>query len=293
MPNRLALAALALLLALALPSAAHAAKKRSYYVSLGDSYAVGYQATGQGTGKTTRKGYADQLLPKARARGYRLKLVNFGCGGETTTSILQRKTRCGGRAPGGPDYAGRTQIAAAERFLRRNRGKVSLITVSIGGNDVTACARAADPVACVGTAVTGIKENGGELVKRLRKAAGRKARIVGITYPDVILGGWVSGQQADRDLAGLSVIAFQSLINPALKEVYESVGGRFVDVTKATGAYGPLDQMTTYGPYGEVPVPVAEVCRISYYCEYRDIHLKTVGYGIVADLIAKTLPRRK
>ena len=132
-----------------------------------------------------------------------------------------------------------------------------------------------------------------QVVKRLRKAAGRKAWIVGITYPDVILGGWVSGQQADRDLAGLSVIAFQSLINPALKEVYESVGGRFVDVTEATGADGPLDQMTTYAPYGEVPVPVAEVCRISYYCEYRDIHLKTVGYGIVADLIAKTLPRRK
>jgi lysophospholipase L1-like esterase len=294
MPTRLTLALAALLVALALPSAAHAAKQQSFYVSLGDSYASGYQATGAGVGNNTRNGFAYQLVDKARKRGHRLKLVNFGCGGETTSSILQRKTPCGrGSSPGGPNYDGRTQVAAAERFLRRNRGKVSLITVSIGGNDVTACARAADPVACVGTAVAGIKENGGELVKRLRKAAGRKARIVGITYPDVILGGWVSGQQADRDLAGLSVIAFRSLINPALKEVYQSVGGRFVDVTAATGGYGSLEQMTTFAPYGEVPVPVAEVCRISYYCEFRDIHLKTVGYGIIADLIAKTLPRRK
>jgi hypothetical protein len=103
----------------------------------------------------------------------------------------------------------------------------------------------------------------------------------------------VSGVQADRDLAGLSVIAFRSLINPALKEVYESVGGRFVDVTKATGAYTPLEQMTTLAPYGEIPVAVAEVCRISYFCQYRDIHLKTRGYGVIAGLIAKTLPRRR
>ena len=89
------------------------------------------------------------------------------------------------------------------------------------------------------------------------------------------------------------MIAFKSLINPALKEVYESVGGRFVDVTEATGAYGSLEEMTDFPPYGQVPVPVAEVCRISYYCSFRDIHLTTEGYGIIADLIAKTLPRRK
>ena len=270
----------------------HAAKT-TYYVSLGDSYAVGYQATGPNQGQTTRNGFADQVVARARARGHRLKLVNFGCGGETTTSILTRKTRCAGRAPGAPDYTGRTQVAAAQRFLRRHRGEVKLITVSIGGNDVTACARAADPVACVGTAVEGIKTNGTTLVKRLRRAAGRKVRIVGITYPDVILGGWVSGQQSDRDLAGLSVIAFRSLINPALKQVYRSVSGRFVDVTAATGAYGSLEEMRTLEPYGTIPVPVAKVCRISYYCNFRDIHLTTAGYGIIAKLIAATLPRRR
>ncbi len=293
MPNRRALAAAALLLALALPSAAHGAeKKRSFYLSLGDSYAVGFQKTGPDTGKTTRNGFANQLVRKARRRGHRLKLVNLGCGGETTTSILERKTPCAGSAPGAPSYAGRTQVAAAERFLRRHKGEVKLITVSIGGNDVTACARAAEPVPCVATAIEGIKTNGRALVKRLRKAAGKKTRIVGITYPDVILGGWVSGVQADRDLASLSVVAFRQLINPALKDVYGSVKGRFVDVTAATGAYGSLEEMTTLAPYGEIPVPVADVCRISYYCAYRDIHLTTEGYGIIAGLIAKTLPRR-
>jgi lysophospholipase L1-like esterase len=284
---------LVLLLALALPSVAQAAKKRSYYVSLGDSYAVGYQATGQGSGKTTLKGYANQLLPKARARGHRFKLVNFGCGGETTVSILKRKERCGGSAPGAPKYAGRTQIAAAEKFLRRHRGEVGLITVSIGGNDVTSCVREADPVACVGGAVQDIEKNGKVLVKRLRKAAGKKARIVGITYPDVILGQWTGGTQADRDLASLSVVAFEQFINPTLEKVYESVGGRLVDTTEATGAYGSLEELTTLEPYGQIPVPVAKVCELTYYCAYRDIHMNTEGYGIIADLIAKTLPRKR
>jgi lysophospholipase L1-like esterase len=277
--------------ALAVPAAASAAE-RQYYVSLGDSYATGFQATGQGQGANTRNGFA-YLLPKAaRRRGYRYELVNFGCGGETTTSILRRKAACGGPAPGGPRYAGRTQIAAAERFLRRRRGEVGLITVSIGGNDVTACAREADPIPCVTAAVESIKTNVRTLVERLRSAAGPKARIVGITYPDVILGAWVSGQPADQDLARLSVVAFKSLINPALRDAYKSIKrSRFVDVTAATGAYGPLEETVTFDPYGVIPKPVAEVCRLTYYCEFRDIHARTVGYRMIANLIAEGLPR--
>ena len=293
MPSRLVLTALALAAALTLPSAAQAAKpKRTYYVSLGDSYAAGYQATGPGQGRTTRQGFAYQLVGQAKQRGHRFELVNFGCGDETSSTILTRTTACAGLGPGGESYAGRTQVAAAVRFLRRNRGKVGLITVSIGGNDVTACAGAPDPIACVGPALEGVKANGRTLLERLRKAAGRQTRIVGITYPDVILGSWVSGVQADRDLAALSVAAFKSLLNPALKQLYRSVGGRFVDVTAATGAYLPLEQTTTLAPYGEIPVAVAMACRLTYYCEFRDIHPRTNGYALIAELVAKTIPRK-
>jgi lysophospholipase L1-like esterase len=284
---------LAAALAVVVPAAAPAAE-RQYYVSLGDSYAAGFQATGPGQGEYTRKGFPYLLPRAARGRGYRYELVNFGCGGETTVSILRRKAACAGPAPGGPRYTGRTQVAAAERFLRRHRGEVGLITVSIGGNDVTSCARVADPVPCVAAAVEDIKANVGTLVRRLRAAAGPKARIVGITYPDVILGAWVSGQPADQNLARLSVVAFKSLINPALREAYRSVRrGSFVDVTAATGAYGPFEETVTYDPYGVIPKPVAEVCRLTYYCEFRDIHARTDGYRLIASLIAEGLPRRR
>jgi lysophospholipase L1-like esterase len=286
------LAAAVAALSLAVPATAEAAKaKPSYYVSLGDSYAAGYQRFSESVAKTTRDGFAYQVVGKARARGYKLELVNFGCGGETSVSILKRTKKCAGLGPGGVDYAGKTQAAAAERFLRKHRGEVKLITVSIGGNDVTACAKAADPVGCVGPAMEKVKANGKVLLKRLRKATGSKTRIVGITYPDVILGSWV-GEDPDQDLAKLSVAAFQSLLNPALKDMYESVGGRFVDVTKATKAYTPLEQTTTLAPYGEIPVAVAEICKLTAYCTYRDIHPNAKGYAIIADLVAKTLPRK-
>ena len=285
---------LALVATLLMPAAAQAAKpKQQLYVSLGDSYASGFQPTAPGQGANTRNGFAYQVPKLAKTRGYRYKLVNFGCGGATTVSLLEAKG-CDPRAlgPDGVDYAGRTQIAAAERFLRRHRGKVGLITVSIGGNDVTKCAREADPIPCVVAAVTAINQNVTKIAERLRAAAGKKVRIVGITYPDVILGEWV-GEDADQTLARLSVTAFKDFINPALKKAYEAVGGRFVDVTAASGAYGSLDELLVTLPSGtQVPKPVAEACRLSYYCEFRDIHARTSGYRLIAELVVKSLPRR-
>jgi lysophospholipase L1-like esterase len=303
--------ALALLLALALPPASEAAKRgkesgEQLYVSLGDSYAVGYQPGAPGyPGAATKRGFADVTVKLARKRGYDLDLVNFGCGrtdpasqptpsvGETTTSILERTAPCLAPAIGGPNYAGRTQADAATRFLKKHRGEVELVTVSIGGNDVTACATASNQVGCVVEAVERIKANLAVLVQRLRSAAGPNVQIVGLTYPDVILGAWVSGEQSDQDLARRSVGVFRDVLNPALKEGYESVAGIFVDVTAATGAYGSLDELTSYPPYGDIPVPVATICRISYFCEIRDIHLKDEGYRIIAELIANTLPKKK
>jgi len=40
-------------------------------------------------------------LALAKRRGYRFRLVNFGCGGETTVSLLQRTARYAGPGPGG------------------------------------------------------------------------------------------------------------------------------------------------------------------------------------------------
>ncbi|MFN8125415.1 MAG: GDSL-type esterase/lipase family protein [Candidatus Nanopelagicales bacterium] len=259
---------------------------KQYYVSVGDSYAMGYQPNGDLT-----HGYANQLVPKARKRGYDLTLVNYACGGATTTSILEQKgCRKDARPVGGPVYRKLTQTQAAAKFLRHHRKDSVLLTISIGGNDITACARASDPIACVAETVQSINANVTELAQRLRKAAGRKVLMVGLTYPDVLLGQWVR-EPVDQSIAELSVLAFQQFINPALKTAYASADGKFVDVTRATGAYGSLDRMTDFPPYGEIPVPVAKVCTLTWYCQKGDIHARTNGYGLMARLINLRLPR--
>ena len=296
MPRKLPLAGLVAVLALTVagPTAAQAATKAkpNYYVQLGDSYAIGWQHPAENVVGPTKQGYGNQIVTLAKKKGYRFKLVNFGCGGATTTSILQAKgCKKRDRALGGEKYS-TTQATAAERFLRHHRGQVGLVTVSIGGNDVTACAKDADPVTCVGAATASIKTNIATLAKRLRKAAGRKVRIVGTTYPDVILGQWVR-VPANQDLAKLSVVAFRSLVNPAFETAYKAGKIKFVDVTAATGAYGPLEETTTLAPYGTIPVPVAKICQLTWYCQFGDIHSNKDGYKAIAELVVKTLPKVK
>lgn len=155
---------------------------------------------------------------------------------------------------------------------------------------MTACARNPNPTACVTQAIPVLQANVRQLAGDLRAAAGPGVPIVGTTYPDVVLGEWVR-PGGNRSLAQLSVTAFRALINPALQQAYTSAGGQLVDVTAATGAYRPLTQTVTLKPYGVIPRAVANVCTLTYYCSRADIHAKTPGYGVIADLIVATLPR--
>jgi hypothetical protein len=218
-------------------------------------------------------------------------LVNFGCGGATTTSIVS-SVGCPDVLPhtaGAMTYPTTTQEAAAVAFLTAHRGHIGLITVSIGGNDVTACASQANPISCVSTAVTGIKTNVTSLAAALRAAAGPGVPLIGLTYPDVILGSYVypthPAAAATLSLATLSVVAFKSLINPALTNAYASSGGTLVDVTKATGAYVPLTKTVRYHPYGTIPAAVASVCTFTWFCAQGNIHATTKGYTFIGRLV--------
>jgi lysophospholipase L1-like esterase len=263
------------------------------YVSVGDSYAAGYQPTSVHSGSTTRNGFAYQLVNLATAKGYHLKLTNFACAGATTASMLHSPgCKASLLGPGATSYTPKTQAAAAQDFVRAHRGQVALITVSIGGNDIVPCGASANPTSCVTTAIAKAKANLHTLLTGLRAAAGPQTKIVGTTYPDVFLGNELSTNAAAKKLASLSVLAFEGLINPALKADYESVGGSFVDVTAATGAYIPLTVKTHVAHYGTIPVATARICQLTYYCQYQDIHPRTTGYALIAKLIEGELPAR-
>ena len=63
----------------------------------------------------------------------------------------------------------------------------------------------------------------------------------------------------------------------------------FAGFTGGYSAKGVLgrDELVTMEPYGVIPRPVAEVCRLTYYCAYRDIHARTSGYRVIAELVAE------
>ena len=72
-----------------------------------------------------------------------------------------------------------------------------------------------------------------------------------------------------------------------LRAAYTGNGARFVDVTSATGAYGSVELTTDLAPFGAIPQPVAQICSLTFYCEYQDIHPRTAGYRLIADLVLK------
>lgn len=278
----LLVAALVATCLVALPGVAQAGPATTYYVSVGDSYSVGYQP---GLGATT--GYAGYVAKKTG-----LTLANFGCGGATTTSIIDT-VGCPDILPhtaGAHLYPTTTQAAAAEAFITAHRGHIGLITVSIGGNDVTACAAQASPIPCVATAVVSIDANVKTLATGLRAAAGPRVPLIGLTYPDVLLGAYVYPTQPATALrlalASTSVVAFKSLINPALAKAYAAAGGVFVDVTSATGAYTPLTTTVTVAPYGTIPRAVSQVCTLTWYCAVGNIHATSTGYALIGQLVA-------
>ncbi|HLX88630.1 MAG TPA: SGNH/GDSL hydrolase family protein [Acidimicrobiales bacterium] len=309
------------------PLAGHASGT-VYYLSLGDSYSVGYQPAHGATPAGASSGYTAVV---AANKG--LQLENFGCGGATTTSILAfDQSQCGVTQYGppaatdaGPVASGQTQVQAADAFIAANPGQVGLITISIGGNDVTPCAAAApghpvngktDPVSCVGAGDSAIQANVATLVGDLEGAliaangtkGAKQVPIVGLTYPDVLLGLWVNSgpggspantpkfpaSASNQTLASESVAAFNLLINPTLKAAYATVKGKFVDVTKGTHAYTPLTKTTRYDAsalgLGTITIPkaVADVCTWTWYCQYGNIHANDTGYTLIGNLIDKT-----
>ena len=261
----------------------------TYYVSLGDSYSVGYQP---GLGATP--GYPGYVATKTH-----LTLANFGCGGATSTSILHA-IGCPDVLPhtaGAMTYPTTTQAAAAQAFLTAHRGHIGLITVTIGGNDVTGCATNPNPVSCVVAAANTVKANVTTLAAELRAAAGPRVPIIGSTYPNVILGTYVypvnPAAAPTINLAKLSVVAFKSIINPALSAAYASSMGKFVDVTAAAGGYVPLTRTVDSTAYGVIPVAVANVCAYTWFCAQGNIHGTTSGYALIGKLIVAKYGARR
>jgi lysophospholipase L1-like esterase len=254
----------------------HASAPAVYYLALGDSLSQGVQPDASGASVPTRHGYPDQLYATLRSRQPGLRLVKLGCPSETTATMIH-----GGIC----SYADGSQLAAADRFLRAHRGRVSLVTLDIGANDPNSCITqpsASKLAACAGSSVPRAAANLATILRQLRQA-GPHARIVAMSYYLPALAAWRNGVGGQLLARGSEVVA--TGYNAVLTRVYKTFGVRVADVSGAfhTSDFSP--QVTVPG-LGPLPRNVAAICRWTWECAPSprgpNQHPNQAGYQVIA-----------
>ncbi len=196
-------------------------------------------------------------------------------------------TGCTRPPVGGSRYLDVSQVESATTFMRDHEGEIGLVTVMIGGNDFFGCVTDSQPQECYETALEASGPTSTTSLARCRDAVGADVPVIGLTYPNILLGPWITSP--NRPAVAEAGAVFESTFNPALRSHYEGAGAQFVDVTEATGGYGSLDETTVVEPYGEIPVPVARVCELTFFCEFSDPHGTTEGYRVIAELVVDAI----
>jgi hypothetical protein len=148
-----------------------ASEPTSYYLSVGNSLAQGFQPIGgphtNSAAAGYNQGYADQLFKLASdGGGEHLRLVKLGCGGESTATMIT-DSRC--------QYGTGSQLGDAVEFLDQHPGEIAFITIDIGANDIFLDCEG-DP-ACF---IPQISTNLPHILNTLREHAGPGVPIVGM-----------------------------------------------------------------------------------------------------------------
>jgi lysophospholipase L1-like esterase len=288
-----AIAAVAAHLALA----ANPGSTTRYYLALGDSLSVGVQPNANGTGVKTDRGYANGLFALEAKRIKNLRLVEMGCPGDSTTSLLTgmgnaqnaEKFRC--------NRQGGSQLKAAVGFLKTHHkaGEVPLITIDIGGNDVYGCLSAGSLTAIVGCVTSGqnsIKSNAPKILKALKSAAPKGTKFAAMNLYDPMLGEFFSVNSTDKALASASVPLLRR-VNGAINSANTAAGFKTADVANAFNSY---NQSATVSYAGQmIPVNVAYACAWTWTCTTPplgpNIHANDNGYSVIARVFYATVGR--
>jgi lysophospholipase L1-like esterase len=265
-------------------SASALAKKPSsptYYLALGDSLARGVQPNSAGTSVPTNHGYVDDLYAREHAHEKRLKLAKLGCPGETTATMLN-----GGIC----HYAAGSQLKAALKFIKSHT--IRLITLDIGANDVDGCAKPTGvDFTCIASGVASINANVPQIVRAVRKAAGKRVEIVAMTYYDPFLADYLQGASG-QSLAQLST-TLSTNVNNDLVSAFKAQQVKLADVATAFDTYTPFSTTASLPGQGTVPLAVAQICTLTWMCagapQGPNIHANTAGYAAIAKVFERAI----
>lgn len=235
-----------------------------WYLALGDSVATGYQP---GLGDDPRGGYVGRVLPFLRTSAPQTQLRNLACDGETSITFVS-----GGKC----SYEQGSQLAQALVFLRAHSSATRLVTLTIGGNDLTPCLTQADPATCAQAALGTLAANVQQSLASVHAAA-PGAKIVVTNYYNPFLALWFTSP----DLATLST-TLQAALNDTIASVTSGIGGATADVA---AAFKSTDTALING----VPANVATICQLTWMCTKNDDHPNDAGHAVIATTVVAKL----
>jgi lysophospholipase L1-like esterase len=287
-PRFLAVAATALLLAACGYTAAKVAaagrpSDARYYIALGDSLSTGFQPSLSGEGIETHSGYVDDIYWQERRLTPGLALADFGCPGDTTTSLLTgvgnyplaRRLHC--------NRSGGSQLNAVLAFLsvHHQAGAVPLITIDIGINDLNRCSALPAPAACLQAGETAIATNLPRILRALRAAAPSGTTFAAMTLYDTYLGKDAADGATTANAAAF--LAAYRQANATIAADDASAGFHTADVA---GAFQTYDTAPIVWHGSRVATDVARACLLTWSCSpppiKHNIHPDDHGYRLIA-----------
>ncbi|TAN33282.1 SGNH/GDSL hydrolase family protein [bacterium] len=244
---------------------------RKYYLALGDSLAFGFELAKfdaelpNVTAASFDTGYVDDFAAAIHSVRPDVRVVNFGCPGETTSSYF---TGCAWHAVKGlplHDTYATAQEAAALAFLNAHPGEVSPITIDLGANDVLGLAAGCNFVpSCLAqgapAVLQSISTNLSTTLAELRAAAPRGEIIVMEYYNPL----YVVAPSTDALLGQL---------NGVIAAAAAPYGARLAD------AFPVINHNPAFPSEG------ASVCGLTGMCfpaPGGDIHPNDAGYALIA-----------
>jgi lysophospholipase L1-like esterase len=268
-----------LLLAAPLPALAGPSGERGnpdpqnveWYLALGDSLAAGYQP---GVGDDRDGGYVGDVPADLRADWTKTKLVNLACSGETSSQMIE-----GGYC----DYDEGSQLAEVVEFLEAHKDKVSVVTVTIGANDVTACARPTISEECFADRTLTLAQTLDVILSELR-AASPDVQIVITNYYNPFLAAYLTGEAGQAVAVGSS--ALQQQLNQFIAAAAAASGVTVADVATAFQSYS---ETPVQSRYGTVRTNVATICMLTWTCTLGDIHANDAGYAVIGQTVVGAL----
>ena len=268
------------------PPAGQVTPPKAYYLALGDSLAYGFQQARFNSEfpnivpSTFDTGYVDDFAARLAPLSPGMQVINDGCPGETSASMLTGNGpgRCatGGGWPAvwlHHPYTG-SQLADALGFLTAHPRQTSPVTIDIGANDLLATERACTAQFGSGTpadlqciaqqapvTIAHVASNLGTILADIRaKAPTTEIIVMGLYNPQFTLPGGDALVEDD--------------FNPTMAKVAESFHAFFAD---------PFPAINHGAAY---PDEATSVCsQIAICTPLQDIHPFDNGYAAIANVI--------